>query len=378
MGRHGVCTVIAGLLLALLPAAAAGAAEAPPEVQATSYVLVDPRTGEELAARSAGMRMPMASTTKLMTAIVALQRADPQDALAVPPEAVIGGSTAGLVAGERLAVRDLLTALLVGSGNDSAITLAAGVAGGQARFVDLMNARARQLGLDDTRFANPHGLDEPGHYSTARDLVVLGRAAMQRARIRKRVDQRRATIPGPDGVGTRTLVSKNDLLDIDPSADGIKTGFTEGAGNAIVARATRRGVGSLYLALLGSPTEQQRAADAKRLLDWGFRQFAYGALVVGGRPQAEVQVTGSGGRSVTLVAPDSLIAAVKADAPVTRRIVAPPAVRAPVARGQRLGRVEFRQGGRLIGRRPLVAARAVDSASPWDRLRFGLSRVLPF
>lgn len=366
------------MVAALVATPAAHAVAAPPEVTASSYVLVDPRTGDELAARSPSARSAMASTTKIMTALLALERAKLDDIVTVPASATIGGTTAGLGAGEQLTVGDLLTALMVGSGNDSALALAEFVSGSEDAFVEAMNARASELGLRGTRFANPHGLDEGGHYSTARDLVTLAREAMKNEVLAGLVDDRRASIPGRDGSGTRNLVSKNDLLDLDPSADGVKTGFTNQAGHAIVARSTRRGVGSLYLALLGSSGERRRAADSKRLLDWGFRQFSFGTLLTGGRALASVQVLGTGGERVELVAKRPVTAPLRVGTPVTRRIIAPASVKAPVARGQEIGTIEVLQGERVIGKRLLVAARAVDSPSRWERLRAGLSQLSPF
>ncbi|MDH3226133.1 MAG: D-alanyl-D-alanine carboxypeptidase [Thermoleophilia bacterium] len=366
------------VVAALVATPAAHAVAAPPEVTASSYVLVDPRTGDELAARSPSARSAMASTTKIMTALLALERAKLDDIVTVPASATIGGTTAGLGAGEQLTVGDLLTALMVGSGNDSALALAEFVSGSEDAFVEAMNARASELGLRGTRFANPHGLDEGGHYSTARDLVTLAREAMKNEVLAGLVDDRRASIPGRDGSGTRNLVSKNDLLDLDPSADGVKTGFTNQAGHAIVARSTRRGVGSLYLALLGSSGERRRAADSKRLLDWGFRQFSFGTLLTGGRALASVQVLGTGGERVELVAKRPVTAPLRVGTPVTRRIIAPASVKAPVARGQEIGTIEVLQGERVIGKRLLVAARAVDSPSRWERLRAGLSQLSPF
>ena len=158
------------LLVAAWPARAAA-----PTVDADAYLLVDPATNAVLAQRAPDRELPMASTTKMMTALVTLESADLDDVMTVPPDAAVGGSTGSLQAGERLTVRELLTALLVASGNDAAVTLAEGVAGSQAAFVRRMNRRAAELGLTETHFANPHGLDAPGHHSSARDLVALAR-----------------------------------------------------------------------------------------------------------------------------------------------------------------------------------------------------------
>ena len=253
------------LLVAAWPAQAAA-----PAVDADAYIVVDPGTGETLAQRAPDRELPMASTTKMMTALVVLETADLDDVMTVPAEAAVGGSTGSLVAGEMLPVRDLLTALLVASGNDAAITLAVGVAGSEQAFVARMNRRARELGLTETHFANPHGLDAPGHHSSVRDLVTLAQTAMRNPVFRRTVSSRRASIPGPNGAGTRSYVSENLLLDLDPDVDGVKTGMTDGAGFALVAHSRgRAGDPELYTALIGAPSDNARARDGERLLEYG-------------------------------------------------------------------------------------------------------------
>ena len=172
----------------------------------------------------------------------------------------IEGSTGSLKAGETLTVRELLTALLVPSGNDAAVTLAQGVAGSQAGFVALMNQTAERLGLTETHYANPHGLDGPDHHSSVSDMVALSDEAMRDPVFRAIVSSRRAAHPRARGVGIRRYLSENELLDIDPEADGIKTGMTDGAGYALVAHARRASLGvELYVALIGAPSSYARA-----------------------------------------------------------------------------------------------------------------------
>lgn len=364
-------------LLALLGAPAARAAA--PTPQAAAYIVVNPATGEVLAERAPDRELPMASTTKIMTALVVLERARLDDVMTVPPEAVaIGGSTGSLRAGERLSVRHLLIALLVPSGNDAAVTLAAGVAGSQAAFVDLMNARAAELGLTATRFANPHGLDAPGHHSSARDLVRLARAAMRNPYFREVVAMRTASIPGPGARGARVYQSRNGLLALDPEADGVKSGMTDGAGYALVARSRRAGLGvRLYAALIGSPSEEARARDADALLRWGFAQYARPVLIPAGAVYGAAEVAQRPGVRVAYAASAPLRAPIRLGRPVTETIVAPSQVRAPVRRGQALGEVVVRQQGRVLGRRELRATSTVSEASIWDRVRSGFASLLP-
>ncbi|WP_217913427.1 D-alanyl-D-alanine carboxypeptidase family protein [Miltoncostaea marina] len=371
--RLAIIVVLASVVAA--PAAAAPA----PEVAAAAYILVNPRTGETLAQRAPDRELAMASTTKIMTALVVLDEAGLDEEYTVPRAAVeIGGSSAGLVAGERLSVRDLLTGLLVASGNDAGLTLAQGVAGSEAAFVELMNARARRMGLAHTRFHNAHGLDAPGHHSSVSDLIRLGRVAMRDPVFRAIVASRRATIPGPRGAGVRELVSENLLLDLDPGADGVKTGMTNDAGYAIVARSRRPALGvTLYAAMIGSPSGEQRAQDTKRLLDWGFAQYARATLLPAGAIVGEAPVDDAPGVRVPYRPDRPLSAPIRLGQPLTETIVAPTEVRAPVSAGEVIGTITMRQGGRVVGRRDLVAVRGAAEPGFLDRLRAGVESLLP-
>jgi serine-type D-Ala-D-Ala carboxypeptidase (penicillin-binding protein 5/6) len=361
------------LLVAAWPAQAAA-----PAVDADAYIVVDPGTGETLAQRAPDRELPMASTTKMMTALVVLETADLDDVMTVPAEAAIGGSTGSLVEGEMLSVRDLLTALLVASGNDAAMTLAVGVAGSERAFVARMNRRARELGLTETQFANPHGLDAPGHHSSVRDLVTLAQTAMRNPVFRRTVSSRRASIPGPNGAGTRSYVSENLLLDIDPDVDGVKTGMTDGAGFALVAHSRRRaGDPELYTALIGAPSDAARARDGERLLEYGRSFYAAATLIGEGTVFGRVPVDDRPGTSVPYVVAAPLVAPLRLGEPVSETVTAPPEIAAPVEEGQVIGSVTVRQGERVLGRRNLVAAESAGEPSIWDRVRAGVDGLMP-
>lgn len=343
---------------------------APPRIQASSYILVNPATGEVLAQRAPDRRLPMASTTKIMTALVTLERARLDDVATVPVAAAVGGSTADLVTGEELGIRDLLVGLMVPSGNDAAITLAVHVAGSESSFVALMNRRARELGLRNTRFQSPHGIDRPGHYSSVRDLVRLARVAMRRPLLRRIVAMRTARIPGPFGSGEREYEAQNDLLLANAEVDGVKTGHTSGAGYALVAHAERERLGmDLYAALIGSQTEARRVVDGTRLLDHGFRQYARATLIPRGQVYGRARIYLRPGVRVAYRAAGALVAPVRLGRPIVERVVAPPELEAPIRRGQEVGYVEVREGSRLVGRRKLVAARSVAAPGVLDRIR---------
>jgi D-alanyl-D-alanine carboxypeptidase (penicillin-binding protein 5/6) len=327
---------------------------APPHVTGRAYVVENGATGEVLLTHDLHQRVPIASLTKLMTVLLTLEHARPGAVVTVSPFAAeVGESTAGLRPGERLTVHELLEAALIQSANDAADALAFYVGrGDERRFVAMMNAKARKLGLKDTHFVRPDGLDAPGHVSSAHDVTLLARIVMHRPLVRQIVRMRSATIAG----GT-PLHTWNDLLSTYPGIFGVKTGHTSAAGWSQVAAARRRGV-TIYATLLGSPDRSTRNADVGRLLDWGFARYRPAPLVVKGRAYANAEL-GYGHDPVPLVAAASLTPSVRVGVPLVRRIVATDAAELPVKRGQTLGRVELYQRGRLLGRVPLVAARSV-------------------
>jgi D-alanyl-D-alanine carboxypeptidase (penicillin-binding protein 5/6) len=335
-------------------ALAAPVLAAPPQVRGRSFVVENGTTGEVLAGRNLRQRVPIASITKLMTVLLTLERTRPNDVVVVSPFAAsVGESSANLRGGERLTVRELLEAALIQSANDAADALAFFVGrGDEQRFVALMNARARQLGLRDTHFARPDGLDAPGHVSSARDVTLLARIVMHRPLVRQIVRMRSATISGG-----RTLHTWNDLLSSYAGIFGVKTGHTANAGWNEVAAARRGGV-TVFATLLGSPDRYVRNADLTRLLDWGFSRYRSAPLVVKGRPYAHAEV-GYGHAPLALTARRSLAPSVRVGFPLVRRVIAVDAARLPVTRGQQLGQVQLFQRGRLVGAVALVAGRSV-------------------
>jgi serine-type D-Ala-D-Ala carboxypeptidase (penicillin-binding protein 5/6) len=343
---------------------------APPQVNGRAWLVENGATGEVLLAHSARQRVPIASITKLMTVLLTLEHARLNDVVTVSAQAAsVGESSANLEPGERLTVRELLEAALIQSANDAADALADYVGhGSQTRFVAMMNARARQLGLRDTHYVRPDGLDAPGHYSSAHDVTLLARVLMHRPIVRQIVRMRSATIPGA------TLHTWNDLLYSYPGIYGVKTGHTSAAGWSEIAAARRGGV-SIYATLIGSPDRGRRNADLTRLLDWGFAQYVRARPVVKGRAYAEATL--AYGRSpLKLVAAASLAAPFRTGEPMVRRIVFPDVVSLPVSQGQSLGQVRIYQRGRLVGAVPLVAARSVKRPGMAGRVGWYTTRTL--
>jgi len=314
--------------------------------------------------------VPIASITKLMTVLVALERAELDDVVVASSAAVaVGESTIHLRAGERISVGDLVEAALVQSANDAAWALASHVGKGDvAAFVKLMNAKARTLGLRETHFVRPDGLDVPGHVSTARDVTLLARVAMRNPIIRGIVDDRTATI-----AGGRLLHTWNDLLGSFPGLIGVKTGHTAAAGWSQVAAASGRGF-VLYATILGSPTRSQRNTDLAALLRWGLSRYATVPVVDAGRAYARAEV-GYGRDAVALVAPRSVVRAARVDRPLRERVVAATAVELPVRKGQKLGEVRVYDGRRLVASSPLVAARSVERPGAGSRARWYAKRA---
>lgn len=251
----------------------------PPDVTAATWILFDEASDNVLAAFSPDEQRAMASITKIMTALVAMEQADLDEVVRVSQRATdIGEREIGLVPGENVRLDDLLKAALIHSGNDAAMAIAEHVGGSVEEFVDLMNERAIELGMFNSSFANPHGLDAPGHYSSARDMLDLAREAMSHQEFRDIVRSRIVVFPeAPDGtnrIGTAT----NLLLGTYEGASGIKTGFTNQALLTFAATAERQGR-RLYAVVLGSEGTRAHLRDARSLFDYGFEDLSfYGAV----------------------------------------------------------------------------------------------------
>lgn len=243
----------------------------PPVLSVASAVVVDLDAGQTLYAWQPDVPLPPASTVKVMTALLVLQQANVEDTVVVSPSAAAAaGSRMGLQAGEAITVLDLLYGLLLPSGNDAAVALAEHVAGDEAAFVALMNHTAQSLGLDGTRFTNPHGLDEEGQFATAADLLVITRAALDYPVFEQIVATRTAT------VADRILANTNELLGAYPGVDGIKTGTTDAAGECLIASVSRNGH-RLVAVVLGS---QDRYADVRVLLDYVAARWRWGTTAL--------------------------------------------------------------------------------------------------
>jgi D-alanyl-D-alanine carboxypeptidase (penicillin-binding protein 5/6) len=364
-------------LAAVLAAAAlpSSAAAAPPPVSARAAIVVEAAGGDVLYARNPDVERQIASTTKLMTALVTLEQVDLADVLtAAPYRAAPAESVVGLRAGERLSVADLLRALLLPSANDAAATLATSIAGSRARFVAMMNARARELKLTHTSYANPIGLDAPGNHSTARDLVTLARVLRRNRFFVDTTDRARLTLH--TGARRRTIVNRNLLVARYEYVNGVKTGHTSGAGYVLVGSATRNGV-TVLSAVLGEPTEAARDADSLALLNYGLDQYRRVTPVRARQRLAVAGVKDQGDERAVLVAAKGVGLVTRRGERLAVRVVGvPKQVEGPLPAGSRVGTVEVRRGGQVVTRVALVTAAAVPEPSATERMRAWLGRPL--
>lgn len=344
-------------------AAAATAAPAP-ALSARAAILVEQSTGTAVYRRAADRRMPIASTTKLMTALITRERLPLRRRLtAVSYGGAPAESRLGLRAGERMSVADLLTAVMLPSANDAAYTLAVRIGGSVSRFVALMNERARSLGLRHTHYATPIGLDTPGNYSSARDLARLATVVRRDGFLRRTMDRPRALLRS--GYRRRVVVNRNTLVGAVPWVDGVKTGHTLGAGFVLVGSGTRHGT-TFISVVLGTPTEAARNADTLGLLRWGFANFRVRVLGRRGGVVARPKVRYEDSR-VPVVASRTARGVVPRGARLEIATRVPGELEGPIPRGRAVGALVVRVNGRVAARIPAVTAEAVPEVTAVER-----------
>jgi serine-type D-Ala-D-Ala carboxypeptidase (penicillin-binding protein 5/6) len=342
---------LAALWAAALGAPATARAASPPAVEARAWAVVDATTGLRIGGVDDDLELPMASTTKIMTGLVVLRAVRDLGTPMTVPASVerIPLGRMGLKPGTRYTCEELLWATLVESANDAALTLAVNVAGSEPAFVRLMNAESRRLGLEGTRFRNPHGLDEEGHFSTARDLCELGRVAMADPRFARYVAHRTRPFTFA-GTGKKVVLrSHNTFLDRYAWADGVKTGETQQARFCLVASGAPAGP-RIVAALLGDTSRSQRTADAGALVEWAAGQYV--PWVAPGVGSVVARVWGAGGRRdlpLALVHVDGG-ASLPAPAAPSTVVDRSPQLRLPLDPGSGLAFVTWRSGAAEVGR----------------------------
>lgn len=370
---RGALLLLAVLACLWMPGAASAAvqqaqrqAQPGPQLAARSWGLIDARTGDVLTSHAGNRELPIASTTKLMTAYVAMREMPLGKIVrAQPYEAEYGESLMGLRTGERISVRDLLYGLILRSGNDAAHTLAIAAAGSEPRFVAEMNRYAAALGLSHTHYANPVGLDEKGNYSSALDLMALTRHLLDEPAFARIADSRTAVLRSVHP--QRRIATINELLLMAPWVTGVKTGHTFGALYVLVGSGQRDGT-SLISAVVGTWTDEERFDDSLALLEWGFSQYSRRLPIRRGQEFAEPEIRYSGGH-LPLRAEHSIEAGVRRGQQLDLRVRAPGEVEGPLDRGAKLGTAVVYVDGRRVGAVGLRAGRSVPKASLFDRAR---------
>jgi len=371
--RFALVGVVLALLLAVPSALAQTPRSAPGLQGAKAAIVMEATTGDVLLAQGADQRRQIASTTKLMTVLVVLERDDLDDVFsAADYNPAPAESQIGLRSGERMSVRDLLRATLLPSANDAAATLAVGTMGSTAAFVTEMNRRAKALGLRDTHFANPIGLDDPENYSTARDLARLAMRLRRYEFFRRTVNLPTATLRS--GSMNRNVSNRNELVRRFDAVNGVKTGFTRRAGNVLIGSATRDGV-TVISVVLGEPSERARDTDSLALLRYGLDSYNARTVLPEGRVLGRIALQYRGDDFVEVIAGATVRRVLRSGARTRVTVSGLPAqVDGPLPRGTRVGTAVVRRGQKTLARVPVVTARPVAEAGLGTRLEDLLRR----
>ncbi len=360
LGMKGKCIVCFAVLAvaAMLPAQTL-ATVAEPKISAKSAVVVNADDGRVVYAKNEHDRLAIASTTKIMTSLLTLEAAEAKNrVVTITPEMIrVEGSSMGLRAGDRLTLADLAAGMLLVSGNDAANSAALAVGGTMDRFVSMMNAKASELGMKDTHFVTPSGLDDSAHYSTAYDLGRLTCAALRNADFSAIVCKKSMQIRFLSPDVTHTYGNHNRLLGLYPSCVGVKTGFTKKSGRCLVSAAVKDGV-EIIAVTLNDPDDWK---DHESLLDYGFTRLVSRPMddsayrvsipIVGG-VQRSLSVAGTAGENVVVGCDDR----------IGRTVELPQFVYAPVKKGQVLGRVRYTCAEKTVAQTELVAAEDIPQA----------------
>lgn len=337
---------------------------------ARNAILLDGQTGRVLYEKQPDEEGLIASTTKIMTALVVCEQCNVLDRVRIPAEAVgIEGSSMYLKAGDVLTVQDLLYGMMLHSGNDAAVALAIYCGGTVEGFAELMNDKAHRLGLNHTHFVNPNGLDAPGHYSTARDMAMLAAYAMENPIFYRTVSTKTVTAAG------RTLRNHNKLLWRVEGADGVKTGYTKKAGRILVSSCTRQGR-RLIAVTMNDGNDWQ---DHQQMMEMGFSGYSVRQIVKQGECLGVVPIVSGTADSVELLAVKDFSYALSSDEKVEIVLSQPKFVYAPVAQAQEAGYAYICIDNKTIGKIPLIYGQTVEikndiKPSLWSRLLGGGKR----
>lgn len=332
-------------------------------LNAKSAILMEEATGNILYESNPDERLPIASVTKVMTMLLIMEAVDSgkislDDMVTVSENAMsYGGSTMFLETGEQLTVNDMLKGIAVASANDGCVAMAEHLAGSESAFVDMMNEKAKELGMENTHFMNTNGLDEDDHYSSARDVAIMSRELMKHETIFNYTSIWMDTLRG----GKFQLANTNKLIRFYDGANGLKTGSTSKALCCLSAAAKRNDM-QLIAVVLGAPTSAERFASAKSLLDYGFANYAVNTQITAGDEVQKIAVEKGVDKEVGVVAGDSCSTLVKKgqEDNITKEIKIDETITAPIEAGQKIGTMTISRDGEVIADIDLNALSAVE------------------
>lgn len=332
-------------------------------LNAKSAILMEESTGNILYESNPDERLPIASVTKVMTMLLIMEAVDSEkisldDMVTVSENAMsYGGSTMFLETGEQLTVNDMLKGIAVASANDGCVAMAEHLAGSESAFVDMMNEKAKELGMENTHFMNTNGLDEDDHYSSARDVAIMSRELMKHETIFNYTSIWMDTLRG----GKFQLANTNKLIRFYDGANGLKTGSTSKALCCLSAAAKRNDM-QLIAVVLGAPTSAERFASAKSLLDYGFANYAVNTQITAGDEVQKIAVEKGVDKEVGVVADDSCSTLVKKgqEDNITKEIKIDETITAPIEAGQKIGTMTISRDGEVIADIDLNALSAVE------------------
>ena len=332
-------------------------------LNAKSAILMEESTGNILYESNPDERLPIASVTKVMTMLLIMEAVDSgkislDDMVTVSENAMsYGGSTMFLETGEQLTVNDMLKGIAVASANDGCVAMAEHLAGSESAFVDMMNEKAKELGMENTHFMNTNGLDEDDHYSSARDVAIMSRELMKHETIFNYTSIWMDTLRG----GKFQLANTNKLIRFYDGANGLKTGSTSKALCCLSAAAKRNDM-QLIAVVLGAPTSAERFASAKSLLDYGFANYAVNTQITAGDEVQKIAVEKGVDKEVDVVAGDSCSTLVKKgqEDNITKEIKIDETITAPIEAGQKIGTMTISRDGEVIADIDLNALSAVE------------------
>ncbi len=356
----------AAFLLCIPMCSLFAAAESMSGVSAHAAILIEAGSGDVICEKNSREKLPMASTTKIMTALVALEEGDLLRPVRIAEGACgVEGSSIYLTPGEELTLEDLLYALMLESANDAAAAIAYEIAGGIEPFAERMNRMAEKIGLTESHFTNPHGLDDEAHFTTAHDLAKLTAYALRNEKFREIVSTYRHQIPLRGDEGVRVLLNHNKLLRMSEDVIGVKTGFTKRSGRCLVSAAERDGV-CVIAVTLNAPDDWR---DHTFLHETGFACYHTETLAEAGQFTYEIPCPTAENGAVTVTNTDSLSVCLKNGTEVTHSAQAPHLLLTPVSVGDVLGKVVFTADGEILGEIPLYAQNA--AAEPEDSRSLG-------